>query len=177
MSFPASGESPKTLFVKKEALHSISLGNSEAACINRLEKSSLSPGGGNTALVAGFTGTGKNGNGAAELERSPAGWGEEKTSTPDVDGNTDDRGGWGKGTPQWKKVRQKRGWKGGKMQKKRSSLVDDCDEALPDHVPNKKRPDSKLVRKVTQPSSVYVQPDQRVRGTGRSSQQTPLEHS
>lgn len=176
LSFPAIDESKKRLFVRKEALLcSALLSNSGltdgAACVNRLEKSSLRAGGENTELGTGFTGPGRNSNGAVKLKRSPGGWAEEKTCTPDLDGDTDNRGGWEKGTPSWKKVRQKRGWKGGKMQKKRSSLIDDYDDdASPDYVPNKKRSENKLVRKVTQLSSVYTQPDQRVRGTGHSPQ-------
>lgn len=163
MSFPDMGESQKRLFVKKEALHSSApLSNSDptdgAACA----------GGGNAALVSG-----KNGNGAPKPKRSPDGWEEEKASTPNLDGDTDDREGWEKRTPAWKKVRKKRGWKGRKVQRKRSSLIDDYDDgASPEYMPSKKRFDSKPVRRVTQPSNVYTQPDQRVRGSGRS-QQTP----
>ena len=137
-----------------------------AAHIDRLETSSPRAGGGNSDLDAG-----KNSSPAARLKRAPGGWEEEKTRTPDLDGDTDDRGEWEKATPSWKKVRQRRGWKGGKMQKKRSSLIDDNDDdASPDYVPNKKRPDTKLVRKAPQQSSVYTQPDQKVRGTGHSQQ-------
>lgn len=53
------------------------------------------------------------------------------------------------------------------MQKKRSGLTDELDDDVsPDYVPNKRRPDGRILRKTTQPSSVYTQPDQKVRGTG-----------
>lgn len=161
LSFPAIGESKKRLFVRTGAPLGTSGLTDVAACISQLERASLGAGGGDAEL-----GPGRTSNGAVKLERSPGGWAEEKPRTPGLDGDTDDRGGWEKGTPSWKKVRQKRGWKGGKVQKKRSSLVEDCiDDVSPDYVPNKRRSDNKLVRKATQPSSVYTQPDQRVRGT------------
>lgn len=175
LSFPAIGESRKRVCVKKEALcSSAPLSNpgltNGAACMSRLATSSLRAGGGKTELDAGFTGTGRNSNGAERLKRSPGGWAEEKARTPDLDGDTDERGGWDKGTPSWKKVRQKRGWKGGKTQKRSSLIADYNADASPDYMPNKKRSDSKLVRKAAQPSSLYTQPDQRVRGTGHSQQ-------
>lgn len=142
-----------------------------AACISRLEKFSARAGGGDAELGTGLTGPGRNSSGAAELKGPPGGWAEEKTRTPDLDGDTDDRGGWEKGTHSWKKVKQKRGWKGGKTQKKRSGLMDDCDDyASPDYLPSKKRSDNKYVKKTTQPSSVYTQPDQRVRGSADGGQ-------
>lgn len=130
----------------------------EAASINQLcafiEKSSLRPAGAKPQPDAGFTG-----NGAAKVKRSSSGW----------DGDMDEREGWEKGSPAWKKGRPKRGWKGEKVQKKRSVLVDELDDDVsPDYVPNKRRSDNRVLRKATQPSSVYTQPDQRVRGTGPS---------
>lgn len=71
----------------------------------------------------------------------------------------------------WRKGRHKRGWR---VQKKRSALADepddddgDGDDASPDYVPNRRRPD-RVLRKAAQPGGVYTQPDQRVRGSGRS---------
>lgn len=177
-SFPANGKSEKRLFVRKVDLRPSALLSSSgltngATCINRLEKSSIRAGGGNAELGTGFIGTRRNSNGAEKLKGSPSGCAEEKTRTPDLDEDTDDRGGWEKATHSWKKVKQKRGWKGRKTQKKKSSLIDDCDDdASPDYVPNKKRSDNKFMKKTTQPSSVYTQPDQRVRGSVHS-QQTP----
>lgn len=174
MAFAAIGKSKKKLLVTKEALpSSVPLSNSGltdvAVCMNGLKKVSLRAEGGSTELATDLTGTGRHSNGAAKLKRSAGGEAEEKTRTPDLDGDTDDAGGWEKGRPSWKKVRQKQGWKGGKMQKK-SSLIDDCDDdASVDYVPNKKRSDNKLcARKASQPRSVYTQPDQRVRGTDHS---------
>lgn len=135
----------------------------EAGSINNLcgsmEKSSLSPGGGAPELDPGQSGTRRTAEGATKGKRSLGGWAE--------DGDTEDRGGWEKGTPAWKKAKHKRGWRGGRGQKKRSSVVeDDDDDASPDYVPNKRRPDSRMLRKETQPRGVYTQPDQKARGTG-----------
>lgn len=172
-SFPA-----KRLFVRKEDLRpSAPLSSSGltngATCMKQLEKFSIRAGGGNAELGAAFTGTRRTSNGAVKLRGSPGGSAEERTRTLDWDEDTDDRGGWEKATHSWKKVKQKRGWKGRKTQKKKSSLMDDChDDASPDYVPNKRRSDNRLVKKTSQPSSVYTQPDQRVRGSAHS-QQTP----
>lgn len=167
LSFPARGESRTRVCVKKEALCS----SAPLSNPGLTETSSLRAGWGNPELGAGFTGPGRIGNGAERLKRSPGWWAEDKARMPDLDGDTDEREGWEKGTSLWKKVRQKRGWKAGKTQKKRSSLLDDYDaNASPGYVPNKKRSDSKLGRKAAQPSSLYTQPDQRVRGIGHSQQ-------
>ncbi|XP_029690198.1 uncharacterized protein isoform X1 [Takifugu rubripes] len=88
----------------------------------------------------------------------------EKSSLRPAGGKPQPDGGWEKGAPAWKKGRHKRGWKGEKVQKKRSVLADDLDDdTSPDYVPNKRRSDNRILRKATQPSSVYTQPDQRVR--------------
>lgn len=176
-SFPANGKSEKRFFVKKEdlcpsALSSSGLTNG-ATCINGLEESSVRAGGGNAELGTGLISTRRNGNGTVKLKGSPGGCAEEKSRTPDLDEDTDDRGGWEKATLSWKKVKQKRGWKGRKTQKKKSSLIDDCDDdASPDYVPNKRTSVNKFMKKTSQPSSVYTQPDQRVRGSAHS-QHTP----
>lgn len=96
------------------------------------------------------------------MKSSSSGWAEDKTGTPGLDGDTDERGTWKKGG-------HKRGWKGAKMQKKRSVLPDELDEDVsPDYVPSKRRSDSRILRKATGPSTVYTQPDQNVRGSGPS---------
>lgn len=84
----------------------------------------------------------------------------EKSSLGPAGGSPQPDRGWGKGRP-------KRGWRGEKGQKKRGALADEPDDdASPDYVPNKRRSDSRILRKAAQPSSVYTQPDQRARGTG-----------
>lgn len=160
-SFPAiskSEDGKERLFVGKGTRGS-SGPPGEAASINQLcafiEKSSLTPTGAKPQPDAGVTG-----NGAAKVKRSSGGWAEDKGRTSGWDGDTDERAGGGKG-------RHKRGWKGEKVQKKRSALADEASEdASPDYVPNKRRSDNRVLRKATQPSGVYTQPDQRVRGTG-----------
>lgn len=93
----------------------------------------------------------------------------EKSSLRPAGGKPKPDGGWEKGAPAWKKGRHKRGWRGDKVQKKRSLLAHELDDdASPDYVPNKRRSDNRILRKATQPSSIYTQPDQRVRGTGPS---------
>lgn len=169
-SFPAISKSKKgkeRLFVRKGTQGS-SGPPGEAASINQLcafiEKSSLRPTRGKPQPDAGFTG-----NGAAKVKRFSSGWAEDKARTSGWDGDMDERGGWEKGAPAWKKGRHKRGWKGEKVQKKRAVLADELDDdASPDYVPNKRRSDNRVLRKTTQPSGVYTQPDQRVRGTGPS---------
>lgn len=95
-------------------------------------------------------------------KRSSGGGAEDNGGTADLDGDGDVDERWG-----WKRGRPKRGWKGGRVQKKRSVLTEELDDDVsPDYVPNKRRPDSRILRKTTQPSSVYTQPDQKVRGTG-----------
>lgn len=93
----------------------------------------------------------------------------EKSSLRPAGGKPQLDGGWEKGAPAWKKGRHKQRWKGEKGQKKRSVLSDELDDdASPDFVPSKRRSDTRIPRKAAQPSSVYTQPDQRVRGTGPS---------
>lgn len=77
------------------------------------------------------------------------------------------RGGWAAETGK----QGKGGWKGGKVQKKKSSLIDGFDNDMsPDFVPYKKRSYSRTYNKVTQPTSVYTQPDQKLRGNPSLSQ-------
>ncbi|KAM7411154.1 hypothetical protein PAMA_021233 [Pampus argenteus] len=91
-------------------------------------------------------GTGKRGKGGWESEKDDWGGGWEKV-----------KGGWGKG-------RGKGGWKGGKSLKKKSSLFDGFDDdTSPDFVPHKKRGYTKTYIKVNHPTSIYTQPDQKVR--------------
>lgn len=92
--------------------------------------------------------TGKRGKGGWEAEKDNWEGGWEKV-----------KGGWGKG-------KDKGGWKGGKTLKKKSSLSDGFDDDMsPNYVPNKKRTYTKSYNKVNQPTGIYTQPDQRLRGT------------
>lgn len=73
---------------------------------------------------------------------------------------------WGRGGQE----RMKTGWgqkgKGGRVPKKKSSLLDGFDDDMsPDFVPAKKRTYARMYNKVKEASSVYVQPDQKLRGT------------
>ncbi|KAM7405335.1 hypothetical protein PAMP_012604 [Pampus punctatissimus] len=115
-----------------------------------IEKSSHKGGGGKMAWEEQER-KGPRGGWAAETEkRGKGGWEAEKD---DWGGG----GGWGKG-------KGKGGWKGGKSLKKKSSLFDGFnDDMSPDFVPHKKRGYTKTYNKVNQPTSIYTQPDQKVR--------------
>lgn len=84
------------------------------------------------------------------------------------EGDEDDWGGGGgeKGKGGWGRGRGKGGWKGGRIQKKKSSLMDGFDDDVsPDFVPYKKKTFTKTYNKVIEPTSIYTQPDQKLRGT------------
>nr|XP_046252388.1 uncharacterized protein LOC124063104 [Scatophagus argus] len=76
-----------------------------------------------------------------------------------------ERDDWGGGGGGWEKV--KAGWgrgKGGKVHKMKNSLMDGFDDdTSPDFVPYRKRTIAKPYQKVTEASSVYTQPDQKLR--------------
>lgn len=122
---------------------------------------------------AGAGKTGKDPEGVAKEKGFKVGWAARKGGW---EGEMDDwgaGGGWEKGKTGWGRGRAKGGWKGGKVQKKKSSLMDGFDDDIsPDFVPNKKRTIAKICNKVTQSTNVYTQPDQKLRGTD-CSLQTP----
>ncbi len=122
------------------------------------EKSSHRRGGGKTASEEGVDFAGKATKGVVKEKGSSGGWAGEmgKQGKGGWDGEKD---GWGRG-------KGRGGWKGGKVQKKKTNLLDGFnDDTSPDFVPHKKRTYTKSYNKVTQASSVYTQPDQKVRGT------------
>ncbi|XP_044208463.1 uncharacterized protein LOC122982906 isoform X1 [Thunnus albacares] len=128
---------------------------------NSNEKSSHKGGGEKTAWeeqpesVKGIKGDtkekGPRGGLTAETgKRGKGGWEAEKDDWEKA------KGGWGKG-------KGKGGWKGGKAMKKNSGLFDGFDnDTSPDFVP-KKKAYTKTYNKVNQPTSVYTQPDQKLR--------------
>ncbi|XP_036960839.1 uncharacterized protein LOC119023197 isoform X2 [Acanthopagrus latus] len=112
-------------------------------------------GGGKTTWDGNVKGVMKGSRGGYSAEKGrqgKGGWDEEKDES---------EGGWEKGKSGWGKGKSKGGWKGGKVQKKKSSLIDGFnDDMSPDFVPHKRRPYTKSYNKVT---SVYTQPDQKLR--------------
>lgn len=109
---------------------------------------------------ASAKGVSRGSSGAAETGRQAKGaWEGDKDDWGGGGGGEKGKGGWGRGRP-------KGGWKGGRIQKKKSSPTDGFDDDVsPDFVPNKKKTFTKTYNKVNEPTSVYTQPDQRVRGT------------
>lgn len=99
---------------------------------------------------------GSRGGSAAETGRQAKGalegddWGGR--------GGEKGKGGWGRG-------RGKGGWKGGRTQKKKSMMDGVNDDMSPDFVPYKKKNVAKTYNKVNEATSVYTQPDQKLRGT------------
>lgn len=115
---------------------------------------------------AGADKTGKDPEGVTKEKGSKVGWAARKGGW---EGEKDDwgaGGGWEKGKTGWGRGRAKGGWRGGKVQKKKSSLMDGFDDDIsPDFVQYKKKNIAKIFNKVTQSTSVYTQPDQKLRGT------------
>ncbi|XP_073327210.1 uncharacterized protein [Pagrus major] len=125
---------------------------------NSAEQSSHRGGGGKTTWEENMKGVMKGSRGGCAAEtgkKGKGGWEGEKDESG---------GGWEKGKSGWGKGKSKGGWKGGKVQKKKSSLMDGFSSDMsPDFVPHKKRTYTKSYNKVNQPTSVYTQPDQKLR--------------
>lgn len=164
--------SSKSSMARSE-LKDVAVSMTKLSC-SSTENSSHKAGGGKAAWEEGVDFSGKHSKGvtkgsrggwAAETgKQGKGGWEEEK----DYWGGG---GGWEKGKAGWGRGRGKGGWKGGKVQKKKSSLIDGFDSDMsPDFVPYKKRSYSRTYNKVTQPTSVYTQPDQKLRGNPSLSQ-------
>ncbi|GAA6229485.1 uncharacterized protein LOC108873305 [Lates japonicus] len=132
---------------------------------NSTEKSSHKDGGGKTAWEGGFDFVGKSPKGAVKEKGSRGGWSAEKQGKRGWDGEKDDwGGGWEKVKGGWGRGRGRGGWKGGKGQRKKSSLMDGYDDDMsPDFVLHKKRSVTKTYNKVNVSSSTYTQPDQKLR--------------
>ncbi|XP_040908571.1 uncharacterized protein LOC121191479 [Toxotes jaculatrix] len=131
-----------------------------AVSLNKLlcdstENSSLRCGGGKSVLEEGFDFVGKGTKGDMKEKASRGGWEGERD---DWGGGFEKvKGGWGRG-------KIKGGWKGGRGQRKKSSLLDRLDADMsPDFVPHKKRTNTKTYNKDNQGNSVYTQPDQKLR--------------
>lgn len=136
-----------------------------AASFNKLSCDSMeksSHRGGKTASEEGVDFAGKATKGVLKEKGAGGGLAGEtgKQGKGGWQGEKDDwGGGWGRG-------KGRGGWKGGKVQKKKISPLDGFDDdTSPDFVPHKKRTYTKAYNKVTQTSSVYTQPDQKLRGT------------
>uniref|UniRef100_UPI0037E8F48C uncharacterized protein n=1 Tax=Semicossyphus pulcher TaxID=241346 RepID=UPI0037E8F48C len=91
--------------------------------------------------------------GVMKEKKSSGGWAPKQARV-----ERDEYGaGWGRG-------RGRGGWRGGKVQQKKFSPFDGFDNDMsPDFVPNKKRTLTKPYNKADQTTSVYTQPDQRLR--------------
>lgn len=75
------------------------------------------------------------------------------------------KGGWEREKDACERRKVKAGWRGGKGQKKKCSLIDGFDEDMSaDFVPYKRKSFTKTYKSNPAPS-VYTQPDQKLRGT------------
>ncbi|XP_044066136.1 uncharacterized protein LOC122882624 isoform X2 [Siniperca chuatsi] len=121
-----------------------------------IDKSSPRGGGGKTACEEAFDLAEKSTKGVMKEKGSRGGWAAET--------GKQGKGGWEGEKDDWGGGKGKGGWKGGKGQKKKSSLIDGFDDDMsPDFVPCKKRTYAKAYNKVNQATSVYTQPDQKLR--------------
>lgn len=128
---------------------------SKPSC-NSTENLSHMGGGVQSALEEGFDSVEKSTGGVVKEKESSGEWASEMGKRA--------KGGWEKVRDDWS-GQWVRG-KGRKAQKKKSNLFDGSDEdKSPDFLPNKKRAYPKAYKKVNQVSSLYVQPDQKRRGT------------
>ncbi|XP_040008597.1 uncharacterized protein LOC120803781 isoform X2 [Xiphias gladius] len=141
-----------------------------AVSLNKLscdptEKSSLKSGGGKPEWEEGFDFVGKGSKGITKEKDNRGGWAAEKQGKGGWEGERDDwEGGWEKVKGGWGRGKGKGGWKGGRSQRKKSSLLDGFDDDMsPDFVPYKKRTFTKAYNKGNQVTSVYIQPDQKLR--------------
>ncbi|XP_070766006.1 uncharacterized protein [Enoplosus armatus] len=154
--------SPSTPMSSKSSdteLKDVAVSLNKLSC-NSTEKPPRRDGGGKTAWEEGFDLAGKGTQGVMKEKGSRGGWAAEtgKQGKGGWEGEKDD---WGEG---WGRGKGKGGWKGGKAQKKKSSLIDGFDNDMsPDFVPYKKRTSNKAYNKVNQATSVYTQPDQKLR--------------
>lgn len=147
--------------------------NEVAVSLNKLscgskEKDSLKGKGGRSAQEEGFDLAGKGAKSLTKEKAPRGGWsaGTGKQRTGGSEEESDNwEGGWEKVKGGWGKQKTKGGWKDGRGQKKKYSLLDGFDDDMsPDFVPSKKRTVTKIY-KVSQSASVYTQPDQKLRGT------------
>ncbi|KAI3357858.1 hypothetical protein L3Q82_016251, partial [Scortum barcoo] len=121
-----------------------------------VEKSSDKGGGGKTAKEEGVDFAGKATKGVVREKASNGGWAAE-TGKQGKGGCEGERDGCGIG-------RGRGGWRGGKVHKKKISLIDGADDdTSPNFVPYKRRSYTKSYNKATETNSVYTQPDQKVR--------------
>ncbi|KAG7224387.1 hypothetical protein INR49_004729, partial [Caranx melampygus] len=101
-----------------------------------------------------------------ENERTKEGWAAEKHKKGGSVREKNKGGGWERSKGGWGKGKARGGWggdKGGREQKKRSSLLDGFNADMsPDFLPYKKRTYTKIY-KANPGGSVYTQPDQKLR--------------
>lgn len=123
-----------------------------------IEKSALKGRGGRTAWEEGFNLVGKSTKGVMK-EKGPRGaWAAETVKQG--------KGGWEREKDAWGRGKGKAGWRGGKGQKKKCSLLDGFDDDMStDFVPYKRKTFTKTYNKRNRAASVYTQPDQKLRGT------------
>lgn len=104
-----------------------------------------------------------------ENERTREGWAAEKHNKGGSAREKNKGGGWERAKGGWGRGKARRGWegdKGGREQKKGSSLFDGLDADMsPDFLPYKKRTYNKMYNKANPEGKVYTQPDQKLRGT------------
>lgn len=159
-SFSSSTQMSSKSSIACPKLKDVAVSMTKLSC-SSTEKSSRRAGAGKTAWEEGFDFMGKDPKGVTKEKGSKVGWAAGKGGW---EGEKDDwgGGGWEKGKAGWGRGRAKGGWRVGKVQKKKSSLMDGLDnDTSSDFVPLKKR----TYAKITQSTSVYTQPDQKRRGT------------
>ncbi|XP_035513007.1 uncharacterized protein LOC118324671 [Morone saxatilis] len=142
-------------------LRDVAVSMNSLSC-NSTEKSPHKDGGGKTALEEAVDSAGKDAEVVTKEKESTGGLAAEmgKQGKRGWEGEKDYwEARWEKG-----KGKAKAGWKAGKVQKKKSGLIDEFDNDMsPDFVPNKKRTYTKSYNKINEPTAMYTQPDQTLR--------------
>ncbi|XP_045913238.1 uncharacterized protein LOC123975631 isoform X3 [Micropterus dolomieu] len=155
-SSPHSFGSPHSMSSKSSIisaeLKEVAISLNRLSC-DSLEKSSHRGGGRKTTWEDRFDIAGKGSKGVIKEKGSRGGWTAERWKQG--------KGGWEGEKDDWGVGKGKGGWKGGKSLKKKIDGFDD--DMSPDFVPHKKRTYTKVYNKVNQATSVYTQPDQKLR--------------
>ncbi|KAF0036027.1 hypothetical protein F2P81_011339 [Scophthalmus maximus] len=133
---------------------------------NSIEKFSPKGQDGKTAREEGLNSLGKGTRGVTRDRGSRGGCAAAKQEKGGWEAKKVDWGGrWEKVKGGWGRGKSRGGWNRGRGQRKKSSEFDWIDDDMsPDFVLNKKKNFTKTYNKVHQASSVYTQPDQKLRG-------------
>lgn len=142
---------------------------------NSIEKFSPKGQDGKTAREEGLNSLGKGTRGVTRDRGSRGGCAAAKQEKGGWEAKKVDWGGrWEKVKGGWGRGKSRGGWNRGRGQRKKSSEFDWIDDDMsPDFVLNKKKNFTKTYNKVHQASSVYTQPDQKLRGTQQNFTQSP----